>query len=70
MFVSQGEKPAVVRCIVYSLDAFLPIIKLNTEDWLVLRNANSMFGYALIVLTIVGHVLVPLWTVALAGLIK
>ena len=64
------QQPGIAISMLYSLDKFLPIIDLNTGDLLDFKKNREWFRYALAFGRILGYVLVPLWTISLAGLIK
>jgi hypothetical protein len=54
----------------YSLGTFLPIIDLKTAELLEFRTGKEWFRYLIAVEKILGYILVPLWTLALAGLVR
>ena len=63
--------PSPGRCFLFSLGVFLPFIQLPTTELLDYRTETEWFFRCVAALEkLIGAVLVPLWTIALAGLIK
>jgi hypothetical protein len=64
------EAPSVPLALLYSLGLFLPLVDLKVDDILELKDKKSGFRYVLGFGKILGWILVPLWTAAVAGLVK
>ena len=70
----SSEKSGKIRkwCIafLYSVGVFLPLVDLKVDNLLDLKIEPTWFRYVRAAGRIAGWILVPLWTVAIAGLIK
>ena len=66
----SGGKPGFFTALLYSLDRFLPLVELKAEDMLKIKPEKEWFRFLIGVERMIGVVLVPLWTISLAGLIK
>ena len=66
----KGHHPGWGLALFYSLGTFLPIIELGTSDLLEHEASHDWFRYLVALEQILGFILVPLWTMALTGLIK
>ena len=66
----KNRPPSLGFALFYSLGTFLPIIDLGTEKELESRHDQQWFNYLIALEKILGYILVPLWTMALTGLIK
>jgi hypothetical protein len=64
------RSPHLGLALFYSLNTFLPIIDLGASDLLEYRPGKEWFHYLIALEKILGYILVPLWTMALTGLIK
>ena len=62
--------PGFGLALFFSLNTFLPIIDLGAGDLLEYRHGKEWFHYLIALEKILGYILVPLWTMALTGLIK
>ena len=67
---SPGQRPDWGLVLFFSLGTFLPITDLGTKDLLDCRHGQEWFRYWIALEKILGYILVPLWTLALAGLVR
>ena len=67
---SPGQRPDWGLVLFFSLGTFLPITDLGTKDLLDCRHGKEWFRYWIALEKILGYILVPLWTLALAGLVR
>ena len=67
-----AKSPGFWLALLFSLGTFLPIIDLGASKLLEFpeKNENKLLRYWIAVEKILGYILVPLWTLALSGLIK
>ena len=66
----KDERPGFWLALLVSLGTFLPIIDLGTSKLLECKPDKEWFRYVIAAEKILGYILVPLWTMALTGLIK
>jgi hypothetical protein len=62
--------PGFGLALFFILNTFLPIMDLGAGDLLEYRHGKDWFRYLIALEKILGYILVPLWTMALTGLIK
>jgi hypothetical protein len=62
--------PSFPLAFLYSLGNCLPLVDLKTADLLEFKPGKDRFRYLLAFTKILGYILVPLWAVAWAGLVK
>jgi len=62
--------PSFPLSFLYSLGNCLPLVDLKTADLLEIKPGNDWFRYLLAFAKILGYILVPLWAIAWAGLVK
>jgi hypothetical protein len=68
--ISPVQPPSWPLAFFFSLGAFLPFIELGTKELLDFRKKREWFCYLIAVEKILGYILVPLWTLALSGLLR
>jgi hypothetical protein len=64
------KSPGFGLALFFSLSTFLPIIELGAADLVELKRGKEWFHYLIALEKILGYILVPLWTMALTGLLK
>ena len=67
---THKKAPGFGLALFFSLGTFLPLIDLGAGDLLEYRPGKEWFRYLIALEKILGYILVPLWTMALTGLIK
>lgn len=67
---SARQTPGLGLALFFSLGTFLPIIDLGAAGLLEFGRGKEWFHYLIALEKILGYILVPLWTMALTGLIK
>ena len=67
---THKKAPGFGLALFFSLGTFLPLIDLGAGDLLECRPGKEWFRYLIALEKILGYILIPLWTMALTGLIK
>lgn len=62
--------PSFPLSLLYSLGNCLPLVDLKTADLLEIKPGQDWFRYLLAFAKVLGYILVPLWAVAWAGLVR
>jgi len=64
------KTPSFLLCLLYSLGNCLPLVDLKTAELLEFRHGQDWFRYVLALGKVFGYILIPLWAVAWAGLVR